>query len=103
MSDTSAEAVERLAYYLDFDAPHKQHIEALGAATLRALLAERDAVKVGLESAAKALEHNHDEWLKMRAERDRLREALRIAIAAMEMEGLRTMDLRAALKGNHND
>ena len=32
-------------------------------------------------------------------ERDRLRAALHIAIAAMEMEGLRTIDLRAALRG----
>ena len=46
---------------------------------------------------AKSLEHEAADEI------ERLREALRIAIAAMEMEGLRTMDLRAALGDARND
>lgn len=53
--DTSAETVERLASYLDFDAPHQNHIEATAAATLRALLAERDELRSEIERLRQAL------------------------------------------------
>lgn len=66
--DTSAEAVEQMASYLDHDAPHQNHIEAIASAMLRALLKERDAARAEAERLREALsdvlplaEVGHDE------------------------------------------
>jgi len=62
------------------------------------LRAERDEAQAEANAGRQA-EHDADvERRAVESERDRLREALRIAIAAMEMQGLRAMDLRVALK-----
>ena len=73
--DTSAEAVERLAAHFERGAEAFPAIPQFSTAfaTLRALLAERDNGDSALENAVQAIQHNHDEWLAMKAERDAAR------------------------------
>lgn len=86
-TDTSAEAVERLAGYLTGHHIYGGSVVITdAAATLRALLAERDSYKKAVENAVAAIQHNHDEWLKMQAERDAARaEAARLGQAVAKI------------------
>jgi hypothetical protein len=68
--DTSKEAVERLALSLQIAA------QPITAATLRALLDERDAARALLESAEQAAADAEIDLTAARAEAARLREAL---------------------------
>jgi hypothetical protein len=95
-TDTSAEAVERLAAWHERDAQRfapsmpGREFRRETAATLRALLAERDAERVAREQWQSQVQSTVQSLLKAEAERDRLREerdAARAYAAAEKQRG----------------